>query len=111
MPVKVFTFPCNHLNMFLLNLFGTSYTYHDNNNYILACLSSLKVKIQIHLLTSIADIQLGSGVLLQEILGSVPEGFDSYFSSRFPRLLIEVYKVVSRHCKGEECFQKYFKAM
>lgn len=48
---------------------------------------------------------------IQEILGSVPEGFDSYFSSRFPRLLIEVYKVVSRHCKGEECFQKYFKAM
>ncbi|KAL6279161.1 hypothetical protein ACE6H2_016042 [Prunus campanulata] len=31
---------------------------------------------------------------IQEILGPVPEGFNSYFSSRFPKLLIEVYKVL-----------------
>ncbi|CAI9110461.1 OLC1v1010490C5 [Oldenlandia corymbosa var. corymbosa] len=46
---------------------------------------------------------------IQEILGSVPEGFDNYFASRFPNLLIEVYKVMSMHCKEEELFVKYFK--
>ncbi|KAK6138818.1 hypothetical protein DH2020_027439 [Rehmannia glutinosa] len=30
---------------------------------------------------------------IQAILGSVPEGFDSYFSTRFPKLLIEVYRI------------------
>ncbi|XP_042507610.1 serine/threonine-protein kinase/endoribonuclease IRE1a isoform X2 [Macadamia integrifolia] len=46
---------------------------------------------------------------IQEILGPVPEGFDGYFSCRFPRLLIEVYKVVCTYCREEECFSKYFK--
>ncbi|CAN4083603.1 unnamed protein product [Withania somnifera] len=45
---------------------------------------------------------------IQEILGTVPEGFDGYFRSRFPQLLIEVYKVMSEYCKDEDCFQKYF---
>ncbi|KAK8996216.1 hypothetical protein V6N11_076462 [Hibiscus sabdariffa] len=45
---------------------------------------------------------------IQELVGPVPEGFYGYFDCRFPRLLIEVYKVVSRHCREEECFQKYF---
>lgn len=45
---------------------------------------------------------------LKELLGSLPEGFDRYFSSRFPKLLIEVYKVMSVHCKDEEAFRKYF---
>ncbi|KAF3970774.1 hypothetical protein CMV_005550 [Castanea mollissima] len=31
---------------------------------------------------------------IKELLGPVPEGFDSYFSSRFPKLLIEVYNVI-----------------
>ncbi|KAJ9673274.1 hypothetical protein PVL29_023085 [Vitis rotundifolia] len=44
---------------------------------------------------------------IQEILGTVPEGFNLYFSSRFPRLLIEVYKVIYTHCREEEFFQKY----
>ncbi|XP_041017718.1 serine/threonine-protein kinase/endoribonuclease IRE1b isoform X2 [Juglans microcarpa x Juglans regia] len=44
---------------------------------------------------------------IQEILGPVPEGFDSYFSSRFPRLLIEVYNVMYMYCKEEEFFRKY----
>ncbi|KAL5730892.1 non-specific serine/threonine protein kinase [Ranunculus cassubicifolius] len=46
---------------------------------------------------------------IQELLGPVPDGFDSYFSSRFPKFLIEVYKVISSMCKEEECFKKYFK--
>jgi serine/threonine-protein kinase/endoribonuclease IRE1 len=44
----------------------------------------------------------------QAILGSLPEGFDRYFASRFPKLLIEVYKVMWVHCKEEEAFSKYF---
>lgn len=44
---------------------------------------------------------------IQEILGPVPEGFNLYFSSRFPRFLIEVYKVIHTHCREEEFFQKY----
>jgi hypothetical protein len=47
-------------------------------------------------------------VKFQELLGSLPEGFDRYFSSRFPKLLIEVYKVMYVHCKDEEAFRKYF---
>ncbi|OMO83388.1 hypothetical protein COLO4_22561 [Corchorus olitorius] len=46
---------------------------------------------------------------IQNLVGPVPEGFDGYFASRFPRLFIEVYKVVYTHCKEEENFQKYFK--
>ncbi|KAL3345796.1 hypothetical protein AABB24_024644 [Solanum stoloniferum] len=45
---------------------------------------------------------------IQEILGTVPEGFDGYFRRRFPQLLIEVYKVMSEYCKHDACFQKYF---
>lgn len=45
---------------------------------------------------------------LKEILGPIPEGFDQYFSTRFPRLLIEVYKVICIHCREEDSFRKYF---
>uniref|UniRef100_A0A0D6QX49 non-specific serine/threonine protein kinase n=1 Tax=Araucaria cunninghamii TaxID=56994 RepID=A0A0D6QX49_ARACU len=45
-----------------------------------------------------------------ELLGTIPEGFDKYFRSRFPRLLLEVYKVFSQHCGEEEPFRKYFKS-
>ncbi|VFQ93594.1 unnamed protein product [Cuscuta campestris] len=45
---------------------------------------------------------------IQELLGPLPEGFNAYFTSRFPQLLIQVYKVVSTHCREEELFQKYF---
>ncbi|PIN23394.1 MEKK [Handroanthus impetiginosus] len=45
---------------------------------------------------------------IQEIMGPVPEGFDKYFRSRFPKLLIEVYKVMIKYCSSEECFSKYF---
>ncbi|KAJ0241909.1 Serine/threonine-protein kinase/endoribonuclease IRE1a [Hirschfeldia incana] len=46
---------------------------------------------------------------IQELVGTVPEGFDEYFTVRFPKLLIEVYRVISVHCKEEEVFRKYFK--
>ncbi|KAG9441052.1 hypothetical protein H6P81_016906 [Aristolochia fimbriata] len=45
---------------------------------------------------------------IKELLGSVPVGFDGYFAVRFPKLLIEVYKVIRKYCKEEECFLKYF---
>ncbi|KAL5706089.1 non-specific serine/threonine protein kinase [Ranunculus cassubicifolius] len=45
---------------------------------------------------------------IQELLGSVSEGFDGYFAIRFPRFLIEVYKVIREYCKEEELFEKYF---
>jgi hypothetical protein len=48
------------------------------------------------------------GCKFQGILGSLPEGFDHYFASRFPKLLIEVYKVLWVHCKDEEAFSKHF---
>ncbi|KFK27714.1 hypothetical protein AALP_AA8G420200 [Arabis alpina] len=46
---------------------------------------------------------------LQELLGTVPEGFDRYFSSRFPKLLIQVYTVLFNYCNNEEFFFKYSK--
>ncbi|KAL2966179.1 hypothetical protein AAZX31_16G101800 [Glycine max] len=45
---------------------------------------------------------------IQELVGPVPEGFFNYFASRYPRLLIEVYKVILQYCKEEECFLRYF---
>ncbi|XP_022772547.1 serine/threonine-protein kinase/endoribonuclease IRE1b-like [Durio zibethinus] len=48
---------------------------------------------------------------IQELLGPVPEGFDGYFYSRFPKLLIEIYKVLYKHCKEEKFFQKYITAI
>ncbi|EOY15326.1 hypothetical protein QUC31_000489 [Theobroma cacao] len=47
---------------------------------------------------------------IQELLGPIPEGFDSYFYSRFPKLLIEVYKVLYKYCKEEKFFQKYIRS-
>ncbi|KAE9614571.1 hypothetical protein Lal_00012248 [Lupinus albus] len=46
---------------------------------------------------------------IQELVGPIPEGFNDYFASRFPKLLIEVYKVICKYCKEEECFQRYFR--
>ncbi|GMH04686.1 hypothetical protein Nepgr_006526 [Nepenthes gracilis] len=47
---------------------------------------------------------------IQGILGPVPEGFHGYFTSRFPRLLIEVYRVIHRYCREEELLCKYFRS-
>ncbi|XP_061355029.1 serine/threonine-protein kinase/endoribonuclease IRE1a-like [Gastrolobium bilobum] len=46
---------------------------------------------------------------IQELVGPIPEGFNDYFASRFPRLFIEVYKVICKYCKEEDCFERYFK--
>lgn len=46
---------------------------------------------------------------MQESLGS-PEGFETYFTSKFPRLLMEVYKVMQEHCKDELTFKRFFEA-
>ncbi|EXB50996.1 Serine/threonine-protein kinase/endoribonuclease ire-1 [Morus notabilis] len=45
---------------------------------------------------------------IQKLVGTSYEGFDNYFTTRFPLLLIEVYKFVCTYCKGDECFKKYF---
>ncbi|MCO5547528.1 hypothetical protein L7F22_000978 [Adiantum nelumboides] len=45
---------------------------------------------------------------VQQIFGSYPEGFEYYFREKFPRLLIEVFTIMYRHCKNEEGFRKYF---
>lgn len=47
---------------------------------------------------------------IRAILGQPPEGFYSYFSGRFPRLLIEVYKVICFYCGEEESLSKYFRS-
>lgn len=46
---------------------------------------------------------------LQSVLGAVPTGFERYFSSRFPKLVMEVYKVLKEYCGEEEFLHKYFK--
>ncbi|CAM8985592.1 unnamed protein product [Rhodiola kirilowii] len=47
---------------------------------------------------------------IQELLGAVPEGFDGYFASRFPKLFIAVYNVLRKHCFEEKDLQKYFRS-
>ncbi|XP_067128711.1 serine/threonine-protein kinase/endoribonuclease IRE1 [Centruroides vittatus] len=44
---------------------------------------------------------------LQLSLGSIPDQFVNYFTSRFPRLLIHTY-LAMQCCKGETVFQKYY---
>lgn len=44
----------------------------------------------------------------QEILGAIPEGYEGYFRSRFPKLLIEIYKVMSIYCREDNEIKKYF---
>ena len=46
---------------------------------------------------------------LQSVLGAVPTGFKGYFSSRFPKLVMEVYKVLKEYCREEEFLHKYYK--
>ncbi|XP_029627132.1 serine/threonine-protein kinase/endoribonuclease IRE1 isoform X1 [Salmo trutta] len=44
---------------------------------------------------------------LHETLGSIPEGFMLYFTSRFPHLLLHTY-LAMRTCAEELTFQKYY---
>ncbi|XP_024029809.1 serine/threonine-protein kinase/endoribonuclease IRE1b-like [Morus notabilis] len=48
--------------------------------------------------------------VIQNLVGSLYEGIDDYFTRRFPLLLIEVYKVVCLY-KEDECLKKYFNAI
>ena len=43
---------------------------------------------------------------LRHILGSIPEEFVLYFTSRFPSLLIHTYKQIEM-CKSETAFHSY----
>ncbi|XP_055769283.1 serine/threonine-protein kinase/endoribonuclease IRE1-like, partial [Salvelinus fontinalis] len=44
---------------------------------------------------------------VQETLGEVPEGFVSYFTSRFPRLLLHTHTALSS-CSNERLFHPYY---
>ncbi|KAJ7535590.1 hypothetical protein O6H91_12G039500 [Diphasiastrum complanatum] len=45
---------------------------------------------------------------VQELLGGIPEGYENYFRTRYPCLLLEVFKVIFQHCRREKMFEKYF---
>ncbi|CAI9115829.1 OLC1v1016830C1 [Oldenlandia corymbosa var. corymbosa] len=40
-----------------------------------------------------------------------PEAYYNYFASLFPNLLIEVYKVMKRHCENDKNFARFFKKL
>lgn len=47
--------------------------------------------------------------LVQLLLGHIPDGFLSYWSSRFPDLLMEIYTLVrDSSVKDEALFRRYF---
>ncbi|KAL7586597.1 hypothetical protein Lser_V15G40425 [Lactuca serriola] len=46
---------------------------------------------------------------LQRMLGEVPTKFDGYFSSRFPKLVIETYNVLKGYSVEGEILHKYYK--
>ncbi|EXC21532.1 Serine/threonine-protein kinase/endoribonuclease ire-1 [Morus notabilis] len=45
---------------------------------------------------------------IQKSIGSLYKGFYDYFESKFPNLLIEVYKAVKKWCGKDEYFCRYF---
>lgn len=45
---------------------------------------------------------------VQRTLGNLPDGFLSYFTSRFPTLFLRVYHVVARHLSDEAMFYSAF---
>lgn len=45
---------------------------------------------------------------VQQLVGTLPEGYENYFRNKFPRLLLEVFQVVHKHCRQEDLFQTYF---
>ncbi len=47
---------------------------------------------------------------VRESLGSIPDEFVTYFTSRFPRLLWHVYLAMEAHCKDEPVFASYYSA-
>ncbi len=47
-------------------------------------------------------------VVLQQVLGPVPEGYFKYFRIRFPYLLLVTYEVVREFFGGEDVFRHYY---
>lgn len=45
---------------------------------------------------------------LQKHLGTLPDAFLAYFTSRFPKLLMHTYAVAETYCKDESNFKQYF---
>ncbi|KAK3437380.1 hypothetical protein EUGRSUZ_C02048 [Eucalyptus grandis] len=45
---------------------------------------------------------------VEGIHGRYPDGLDAYFAEKFPRLLIELYKVAYEFCKNDTDLGKYF---
>lgn len=59
----------------------------------------------------IRNMRVHYGELPEDVqlsVGTLHEDFDSFFTSRFPNLLIEVYKVVRKFCKEDEYLCRYF---
>lgn len=54
------------------------------------------------------DIYLLWWWLIQILVGSLYDGFEDYFTSRFPMLLMEVYKVLCMYYGEEKYCRKYF---
>lgn len=44
---------------------------------------------------------------MQARIGSLPDGFLAYFMSRFPSLLLEVYRILQHYYPGEPALRQY----
>ena len=86
-------FPYNLLN-------ESSYFYHFSHNIKLYIIRIYSFYFQKH---HYRELPLG----LQESLGTIPDEFVEYFTKRFPRLLIHVYKAL-QNCSHENVFKKYY---
>ncbi|XP_048620414.1 serine/threonine-protein kinase/endoribonuclease IRE1a-like isoform X1 [Brassica napus] len=51
----------------------------------------------------------GSIVSIQTVMGDMPDGFHSYFASRFPELLMVVHNIISNNLRSESKFNMFFK--
>jgi len=45
---------------------------------------------------------------LKQALGSMPDGYVTFFTNNFPRLLIHTYIIFQNNCKKETTFKDYF---
>lgn len=45
----------------------------------------------------------------QTVMGDMPDGFHSYFASRFPELLMVVHNIISNNLRSESKFNMFFK--
>ncbi|XP_030531091.2 serine/threonine-protein kinase/endoribonuclease IRE1b-like [Rhodamnia argentea] len=82
----------------LLNLFAHELGVQHRFAHVVSFLRAIRNRFNHHIETP----------HLQQIEGPSPDGFDAYYSSRFPALLMHVYLVMYRNRGGEEVFGKYF---